>query len=286
MRYIMFSKHLQSLDVPAAGRAIKELGFDGVELTVRADGHVLPERVEEDLPRAVEELRTIGLEVPAIVVDVNQADVPRARAVCAAAGGVGATLLRAPAWRYRPFGTIREQIAAAMRCAQEIEALGREYGLRFCVHAHSGAFLTGQGALLAQIIGETDPRYVAASFDLGHLSAEGSNNGWVQSIDLLQGRVGILAVKSFGWFTEPDPETGGSRWTPKLLPLKDGGVQWARAFSLLRQTGWDADGRAVVSLHSEYGWLDVPQLLAQTAADLAFVRRQEALSRQRAPAAS
>ena len=57
MRYIMFSKHLQELDVPAAGRAIKELGFDGVELTVRPKGHIEPERVTEDLPRAVDDLR-------------------------------------------------------------------------------------------------------------------------------------------------------------------------------------------------------------------------------------
>lgn len=284
MRYIMFSKHLQSMDVPAAGRTIKELGFSGIELTVRAGGHILPERVAEDLPRATEDLEAIGLEVPAIVVEIHSQDEPYARDVCAAAAKVGATLLRTGAWRYRPFGTIRAQIAAAVQSAREMETLGRDYGLRFCVHAHSGDFLTGQGALLAQIIAGTDPRYVATSFDIGHLTAEGGKGGWIQSIDLLHGRVGILAVKSFGWFSEPDPETGGTRWMSKLVPLEDGAVQWQRVFSLLRQTGWDADGRAVVSIHSEYqgrgSWRDlaVPELVAQTAEDFAYLRRQAELA--------
>jgi sugar phosphate isomerase/epimerase len=278
----MFSKHLQELDVPAAGRAIKELGFDGVELTVRPGGHVEPERVAEDLPRAVEALRAIGLEVPAIVTDIKGREAPYAREVCATAARVGASALRNSAWPYRPIGHIREQVAAATGNARELEGLGRENGLRFCVHCHSGTYLTAHGALLAQIIAGTDPRYVAASFDLGHLTVEGGNGGWIQSIDLLQDRIGILAVKSFGWFSEPDPETGGTRWTPRLVPLREGAVQWARAFALLRQVGWDEDGRALVSLHSEYqgrgSWrsLTLAELLAQTGEDLAFLRRQTA----------
>jgi sugar phosphate isomerase/epimerase len=282
VRYLTFSKHLQELDVAAAGRAIKELDFDGVELTVRPGGHVEPEHVMHDLPRAVEALRAVGLEMPAIVTDIKGKDAPHAQAVCAAAAQVGATHLRNTAWPYRPFGQIREQVAAAKRNVRELEDLGREYGLRFCVHCHSGNTLTAHSALLAQIIADTDPRYVAASFDLGHLTVEGGNGGWVQSIDLLQERIGIVAVKSFGWFSEPDPATSGTRWTPRLVPLAEGAVQWAKAFSLLRQVGWDSDGRALVSVHSEYqgrgSWrsLALPELLTQTGEDLAFLRRQGA----------
>jgi sugar phosphate isomerase/epimerase len=282
MRYVMFSKHLQEMDVAQAGQAIKALGFDGVELTVRPGGHVEPERVAVDLPAAVKTLREIGLEVPAIVTDVKGADAPYARDVCAAAAATGATHLRNTAWHYRTFGQIKDDVTAARRNAGELEALGKEYGLRFCVHAHSGNTLTAMGGLFWYLLADTDPRYVAASFDLGHLTAEGGLGGWVQSIDLFRDRIGIVAVKSFGWFSEPDPETGGTRWTPKLVPLEDGTVQWKRAFGLLRQSGWDAGGDALVSLHSEYqgrsSWrsLETPELLAQTGKDFAFLKQQAA----------
>src|SRR5205085_7198967 len=62
----VFSKHLQWLPFADVGPAIAESGFRAVDLTVRPDGHVLPEHVEDDLPRAVETLHRAGLTVPMI----------------------------------------------------------------------------------------------------------------------------------------------------------------------------------------------------------------------------
>ena len=282
MRYIMFSKHLQSMSVAEAGKTIKSLGFEGVELTVRPGGHVLPDNVEEDLPRAVEELRAVGVETPAIVVEIHNRAQPFAEAVCRAASKVGARELRTSSHRYRGFGEIREQIAAARKDAKELEALGREHGVRLCIHCHSGDFLSGQGGILAMITDETDPRCVGVSLDVGHLTTEGGKSGWRQSIDLVKERVGIVAVKSFGWFHEPDPKTNEMRWNAKLVPLEEGNVQWRLALQLLRQAGWDADGKALVSVHSEYqgggSWknLDVPELIEQTRKDFAYLKTQAA----------
>jgi sugar phosphate isomerase/epimerase len=288
VRNIMFTKHLQSMSVGDAGRTIKGLGFDGVELTVRPGGHILPERVDEDLPRAVDELREIGLEVPALVVEIHTREEPYASAVCRAAAKVGARELRTSSARYRGFGSIREQIAAAREDARSLEALGEEFGVRLDVHCHSGDFLSSSGALLAMVVDGTDPRFVGVSLDLGHLTTEGGKSGWRQSIDLLQDRVGIVAVKSFGWFHEPDPKTGDQVWNARLVPLAEGNVQWRLAFQLLRQVGWDADGQALVSVHSEYqgnsSWrdLDVPELIEQTRQDFAYLKTRAA---EQAPAA-
>jgi L-ribulose-5-phosphate 3-epimerase len=282
MRYIMFSKHLQSMSVLEAGKTIKSLGFDGVELTVRPNGHILPDNVGEDLPRAVAELNGVGLEVPAIVVEIHNRRQEFSEAVCRAAAKVGATELRTSSHRYRGFGTIREQIDEARKDAKELEELGREYGVRLDIHCHSGDFLSAQGGVLSRVIDDTDPRFVGVSLDVGHLTTEGGKSGWRQSIDLLQNRVGIVAVKSFGWFSEPDPKTGGHMWSAKLVPLSQGNVQWRQTFELLRQVGWDAGGKALVSVHSEYqgggSWrsLDVPELIDQTREDFAFLKQQAA----------
>jgi sugar phosphate isomerase/epimerase len=283
VRYIMFTKHLQSMSIVEAGQTIKALGFDGVELTVRPNGHILPEHVRDELPRAVDELRSIGLEVPALVVEIHNRREEHAAAVCETAARVGATELRTSSHRYRGFGEIREQIALARRDARELESLGKEYGVRLDVHCHSGDFLSTSGALLEYIIGDTDPSYVGVSLDVGHLTVEGGKSGWKQSLDFLKDRVGIVAVKSFGWFREPDPRTGHLRWVPKLVPLEEGNVQWREAFTLLRQAGWDADGRSLVSVHSEYqggsSWrnLSVPELIEQTRKDFAYLKEQAAV---------
>jgi hypothetical protein len=62
-----------------------------------------------------------------------------------------------------------------------------------------------------------------------------------------------------------------------VVPLTEGSARWREALTLLRQTGWDADGQAIVSLHSEYqGAASWRELIEQTRADLAWFRRQAA----------
>ena len=73
----VFSKHLQWLDYEAMARAAADIGFDGVDLTVRPGGHVLPENVEVDLPRAVQAVRAKGLKADRIttaIVDPDELD--------------------------------------------------------------------------------------------------------------------------------------------------------------------------------------------------------------------
>src|SRR6185503_6250197 len=61
-----FSKHLQDLSYHQLGKTLHDIGFAGVDLTVRPQGHVLPDRAAEDLPRAFEAIRSHGVEVPMI----------------------------------------------------------------------------------------------------------------------------------------------------------------------------------------------------------------------------
>ena len=62
----VFSKHLQSLSYKELAETCRKIELDGVDLTVRKGGHVLPENVERDLPAAVEALRAEGLEASMI----------------------------------------------------------------------------------------------------------------------------------------------------------------------------------------------------------------------------
>jgi hypothetical protein len=59
-----FSKHLQWLGWEQMAETAAELGFDGIDLTVREGGHVLPERVKEDLPKVAAIVRKAGLDIP------------------------------------------------------------------------------------------------------------------------------------------------------------------------------------------------------------------------------
>src|SRR5687768_14849782 len=89
MKWMMFIKHLQTLPLPEAGRAIKELGFEGVDLTVRPNGSVTPERVKEGLPEAIRVLHDWGLTVPLVTTAITSASEPHAREILEAAAAAG-----------------------------------------------------------------------------------------------------------------------------------------------------------------------------------------------------
>ena len=75
-RICAFEKFLQDLSYDELADTIAELGFVGIEATVRNRGHVLPERVEDDLPKLVEALKKRGLEVTTMTSDVLSPDQP------------------------------------------------------------------------------------------------------------------------------------------------------------------------------------------------------------------
>ena len=70
---LVFSKHLQCLDYNELAEKAKEIGFDGIDLTVRPGGHVLPGRVKTDLPKAVEAIKKAGLKPLMMTTAVEQA---------------------------------------------------------------------------------------------------------------------------------------------------------------------------------------------------------------------
>ena len=85
----IFSKHLQFLNYRDMANAVAELGFDGIDLTVRPKGHVLPERVEDDLPKAIAAIRKVGLVSSMMVTAVDDASDPIDKKVLAAAAKLG-----------------------------------------------------------------------------------------------------------------------------------------------------------------------------------------------------
>src|SRR5258708_38675535 len=85
----IFSKHLQWLNVSDAARLAADIGFDGIDLTVRKGGHIDPSRAAEELPRAVETIRKAGLEVPMVTTDIVIAQSEHAREILRTIASLG-----------------------------------------------------------------------------------------------------------------------------------------------------------------------------------------------------
>ncbi|MBL7201104.1 MAG: sugar phosphate isomerase/epimerase [Anaerolineae bacterium] len=267
MKLMLFSKHLGALSVAQAGRAMAELGFQGVDLTVRPGGHVLPENARAELPRAVRTLRDLGLEVPLITTGILSATDPYAADIFEAAGETGVPELKLGYWQYSAFGTFRQRMDEASRLLDGIEELALRTGVRAVIHTHSGDHMSALAPVVWYWIVDRDPSAIGAYADPAHMVVEGGLAGWRMGLDLLGERIVVVAFKDYVWQPEVGP-SGKPRMVRVAKPLSEGMVPWPEVLACLRQVGFDG----WISLHREYGNPDVEAVLADVGKDLAYLR--------------
>src|SRR5690606_26319459 len=128
----VFSKHLQFLNYRDLAEAVAEMGFDGVDLTVRPKGHVLPERVADDLPLAVEAIRNAGLSHAMMTTAVQDANDPTDRKVLETAAKLGITYYRMNWLRYPEDETIPEAIQQFQQTVKALGVLNKKLGITGC----------------------------------------------------------------------------------------------------------------------------------------------------------
>ncbi len=256
----LFSKHLPKLKYSELAHTVKQMGFDGVDLTVRAEGHVLPERVAADLPRAVETIRGEGLAVAMITTGLTSASDPAARPTIETAGRLGVPLFKLGYWQYRDRDAIEARIGEVRRDVTGLVALAKEHGVAAGFHNHSGMNVGEAVWDTRAIIGEMDARSIGYYFDPCHATAEGGEGGWRIALRMALERVKMVAIKDFYW------EKRAGKWKMQMCPLGEGMVRWQEFFAMLAAAGF----RGPISMHVEYEPADE----AAIARDFAFLRKQ------------
>lgn len=238
----IFSKHLQFLRGDALARAASEMGYDGIDITVRAKGHVEPETVRRDLPALVKIIRAQGLEVPMITTDIVDADTPYAEDMAATAAGLGIAYYRFGGFKYTAEPYAR-QIAAFRPRLAKLAALNARHRICAMYHTHSGVGAVGAPIWdLHEIMQDIDPSQVGVNFDVAHATIEGGVGGWIDSFHITGPHLRGIAIKDFEW------AKGAKGWQPEWRPLGEGMVHVAEFLRMVKAAGFHGP----IQQHFEY----------------------------------
>ncbi len=237
----IFSKHLQFLNYRDMAQAAAEIGFDGVDLTVRPGGHVLPEKVDTDLPKAVEAIRKAGLLNTMMTTAVENAASSTDRKVLETAAKLGIELYRMNWFKYPENKTIPQAIQQFQQSIKELGALNKKVGLKGCYQNHSGELAGASIWELWDMVHTADNAYVGVQYDIRHAVVEGGLS-WKNGLRLIHPHIKLLAIKDFVWTRK----NGG--YVVQDVPLGEGMVDFATYFKLLKQY----NVQVPVSLHFEY----------------------------------
>ena len=239
----IFSKHLRFLQGEELAKAVAELGFDGIDLAVRKDGHVVPERVRQDLPPLVELIRKHGLEVPMLTTDIVDVETPYAEDMLRTMADLNIRYYRWGGLKYEGSQSYATQLAAMKPRVAKLATLNARYKANAMFHTHSGVGVVGASIWdLYILLKDFDPTSVGVNYDVGHATVEGGVGGWINSFNICGPYIRGIAVKDFLWVK------GSRGWAPAWKPLGEGMVRLPQFFSMVAKTNFAGP----MQLHFEY----------------------------------
>lgn len=237
----IFSKHLQFLDYKETGQMASELGFNGVDLTVRPKGHVIPEEVKTKLPQAITDIKAGGSTCQMITTSIESINNELDRDIIDTAGEEGVSYYRTHWFKYR------DNVSMTMAMEQymnEIYMLGernKKHGIIGCYQNHAGTKVGASFWEIHKLLEKVDSRYFGAQFDIRHATVD-SGYSWPNGLKLLRKKIKVIVLKDFKWGKV------GDQWKAINVPIGEGMVDFKKYFKLLRLYGLNPP----VSLHLEY----------------------------------
>lgn len=240
-KIFVFSKHLQWLDYRKCAKAVGEAGLSGVDLTVRPGGHVLPERAEEDLPKAVEAMHNAGLDVPMMTTRITRADDPATEKLLKLASELGIGYYRMGYLKYDDDLGIEGTLKHYRPQIEELADMNREYGVHGAYQNHAGTNVGAPIWDLWLLLKGLNPKHIGIQYDIKHATAEGGRS-WVLGLELVQNFVQCIVLKDFAW------QKRNGKWRGMSMPLGTGMVDFDKYFNVLKTMNFNGP----VSLHLEY----------------------------------
>lgn len=237
----VFSKAMHGFSYADAAALAAEAGFGGIDFTVRPAGHVLPERVEEDLPRAVEAARQVGLRVEMITTVITDPRDQVTEKILRTAGRLGVKYYRMGYFDYDEARGVWPSLQARKPAMRELADLNRQCGLHGAYQNHAGVRVGASSWDLYELLRELDPQWIGCQYDVRHAVAEGGQS-WALGLQLLAPWIKCTDIKDFKW------SQSGGKWAAESVPLGEGMVDFDRYFKLVRKLKLSGP----ISVHLEY----------------------------------
>ncbi len=236
----IFSKHLQFLNYKDMTAAAADIGFDGVELTVRKGGHVEPKNVKEDLPKAVAAIKEGGLQSNMMVSGVTELN-PENKTVLETAASLGIKYYRLGYFRYPKKGSLPEALQQFNRQMQELAVLNKDLGIQGCYQNHAGGLVGASMWEIWQLLQNISVDAMGCQYDIRHAMVDGGYS-WRNGLRLIKDRIKTLAIKDFRW------EKIDGKWRVLNTPLGEGMIDFVAFFKILKENGI----KVPVAVHYEY----------------------------------
>lgn len=262
-----YTEHFQELPIPEVCKIFRRIGVDGLDLTVRPGGHIDPQNVAEELPKAARAARDHGLRIMMLTTGITSPN-RQAEDVVATCQKLGIQRIKLGYYRVGEFGTLTKRLDDVRRQLDAVVKLTTKYDVRPCVHVHSGPTIPSSGFMLYELLRDMPPDRIGAYLDSYHMTITGGAGGWRQAIDLLTPWTSLVALKNFQWHRDERNDVGQQKWHTDYCRLEDGIAPIPDFVRTIHQAGY----RGFYTLHTEYR-RPVKDCIKLTTDDFVFLQK-------------
>lgn len=269
LTYIMFTKHLEGLDISGIISALKSVGVKGADLCVRQGYPVNPDNIERVLPEAAKQFSDEGLSIPLVTApgDFNRPDIEYADRYFSACGQAGVKHIKLGYWKWSSDIHYWDQLKKVQGYMEGFQELSSKHGVKTVVHNHSGTSMGLNSCAVMNIVKDFDPNHIGVFSDPGHLSICGEPIE--MALDIVRDYLSVLAFKDlirqrpFGKTTQGTPLSGTMR-------MGQGFGDWPMLVKTLNRLDFEGP----VSFHSEYDQEPVETVIDLARIDVRFFNGQ------------
>jgi sugar phosphate isomerase/epimerase len=242
MKICIFSKQLQWMNYHELAPAVADMGYDGIDLTVRKGGHVLPEKVAEDLPKAVEAATKAGIKIYMISTEIEDAKNPLTEKIIKTASDLGISNYRLQGVNYQKNLDIPANLEIIKSKYSGLAELNKKYNIRCDYLNHSGEGFGSSVWDLWLTVKDLDPNYIGSQFDIKHATIAGAFS-WPVDFKLIHNYIRTMVIRDFFW------DKKNNKWEIQPAPIGTGMVDFHKYFGLVKQYGIQGP----ISVMCDYG---------------------------------
>lgn len=195
----IFEKVFEALTYEELADAVVEIGADGIEATIRPQGHIEPAAAEEEVPKMAAALKQRGKRIMIAATQINSVDEPYTEPLLRLFQSLGVTHYRMGHYYFDLNRPLKPQLADYRAKARDLAAMNKAIGIQGLYQNHSGGRYLGALAWDAvYMLDGVDPDALGVALDLRHLRTD-TGLSWKTAAQALRPHVRSIYVKDAIW---------------------------------------------------------------------------------------
>lgn len=219
----LFTKVLQWVPLKDLPTTVQDLGFSGIDIAVRSNGHFTVEELKKKLPPLVSASARLGMEVPILTTELTGESQKEMDEFLKIIAGEGIRHYRMGWLKYKTQEILQELQTYNSRF-KTVAELHAKYQVQGHYQNHAGNGVGGSVWELLHLLDGIDPKQIGIQYDLRHAVVEGYRS-WETGFHVIKNKITTLDIKDFSW------DNSSGKDLPVTVPLGKGNADFGKIAS-------------------------------------------------------